>query len=395
MSRRVSGMKTIVGWLALVSSTQVACSLDTDRPAPTVASPTQQGACGTTETLFPELLAFVRDDRFAPLREVVEQRFLPTEDEPNPQPSLRTIFDAALRLVTQLGLDETAYVAHLASTEQVETELGPLVVLALEYVDGRIGDRPRYEVLDAGAHFVRVCDPNHLLTAIEMLLRLESPSAGQPWLVAVLDELAALLGEPDLERFLTSFERNAERGRPAVISLVRQVMVFVADDNFAIGRIETLLDSAVYPNVEAPLEARIRRFVELLDEATSEEAGILVPLQGSLRCGLLHPTQRDAIIAFGYDLAFDEVVGLDVLLEGAAFLSSDAVASELELLADVVRIVRTDLTLRDDLRETIAVLLSSPDAQRIVPVLIALIDEKIVTELLGGVVQLLGGCGRG
>ncbi len=377
-----------------IASLLASCNLDTDRPAPNVAPPTQQGACGTTESVFPQLLAFVREDRFAPLREVLEARFLPSEANPQPDPSFRTIVDALLRLVTQLGLDETAYVAHLASTEQVETELGPLVVLALEFVDGRLDDEPRYEALDAGAHFIRVCDPNHLLTAIEMLLRFESPSTGGPWIVALLDELRLLLADPTLESFLASFERNAEEGRPAIISLVRQIMVLVADESFAISRVETLLESAVYPVVDASLESQLKRFVVLLDEVTAEEANILVPLQGALRCGVEHAPQRDALIGFLYDLVFSERVGLETILQGADFLSSEAVVSELELLADVVYIVRTDLTLRDDLRELLAILISTPDAQRIVPVLIALIDEQVVSELLQGVVTLLDGCGR-
>lgn len=380
--------------LVSVASLLGSCNLDTDRPAPNVPPPTQQGACGTTETLFPELLAFVREDRFAPLREVLETRFLPSEANPRPVPSFRDIVDALLRLITQLGLDETAYVAHLASTEQVETELGPLVVLALEFVDGRLDGTPRYEALDAGAHFVRVCDPDYLITALEMLLRFESPSAGEPWIVALLDELRLLLADPTLDSFLQSFERNAEEGRPAIISLVRQIMVLVADEAFAISRVETLLESAVYPVVDDALEAQLRRFVVLLDEVTSEEANILVPLQGSLRCGLEHAPQRDALIGFLYDLVFSERVGLQTILDGADFLSSEAVVSELELLADVVYIVRTDLTLRDDLRELLAILISRPDAEKIVPVLIALIDEKVVTELLQGVVTLLDGCGR-
>src|SRR5688572_29598926 len=37
------------------------CSFDSGRPAPFVAAPTRSGPCGTTETLLPRLLGFVRD----------------------------------------------------------------------------------------------------------------------------------------------------------------------------------------------------------------------------------------------------------------------------------------------------------------------------------------------
>ena len=67
---------------------------------------------------------------------------------------------------------------------------------------------------------------------------------------------------------------------------------------------------------------------------------------------------------------------------------------ELSLLADTVRLVRSDLTIRDDLRDLLVVLLSRPDVQKVVPVLVELLDRKVVTELLTALVTLLDGCGR-
>lgn len=386
--------RNAVVWPLLALAALPSCNLDTDDPAPYVDPPTTQGACGTTETLIPQFLQFVTDDRFAPLREVLDRRFVPSEYNPNPDPSLRTILDAIVRLITQLGLSDTAYVAHLAASAEVEEELGPLVVHMLGYVDGRLDGTPHYDATDSAAHFIRVCEPDHLLSAIEGLLRFRSPSADKAWIVAVIEEIGPLLDEPELTPFIEGFEQSGETGRPAIISLLRQIMAFVADDDFAISRVETLLMSAVYPNVGPSLETRIERLVELLGEATAPEAGILVPLQGAMRCGMQHGEHRDELIGFVYDLTVSEEVGLKGLIDGIGFVASDVVAQELDLLADVIAIVRTDLTLRDEIRELLATLISSPDAELVVPVLIDLFEEKIVTELLAAVVQLLDGCGR-
>ncbi len=77
-----------------------------------------------------------------------------------------------------------------------------------------------------------------------------------------------------------------------------------------------------------------------------------------------------------------------------AVLEPTLAADELDLFADVVKVIRTDLTIRDDLRETIAILLSSPDTKLTVPVLIELIDQGVLSELFEALAKLLSGCGR-
>jgi hypothetical protein len=371
------------------------CNLDTDREAPYLAPPNEPGECGTTATLFPRLLAFLEEGRFEPLKQVLLSRLAPSEAEPLPDPSLRVVFNAIVRLVTQLGLAKTQDIAAIAARAELEQELSPLIVLLLEFVDGRLDGRDHYEAIEAGGYFVRVCDPDHLLTAVELLLRLESPSFDEPWLVAVLDALRPMLANPQIQPFLESFERNSETGRPAILSILVQIFAFIADENFAISRVETLLESAVYPAVDRELEDQIKVLVRLLDEATAAEAGVFEPLQEAVRCGMQHPEQRDALIGMAYDLVATEQVGLSSLLDSASgVLASEGLIAELSLFADTVRLVRTDLTIRDDLRALIVVLLSRPDVTMVVPVMIDLIEQKVLTELLQSLVVLLDGCGR-
>jgi hypothetical protein len=372
------------------------CNLDTDTAAPHVAPPTAAGACGTTETLLPKLLAFVREDRFAPLRRIIEMRLLPSAENPTPDPSLRTLLGGIVSLISQLGLDRTALVLDLVAKGEVEEKLAPFLVTLLEFIDGRYDGVDHYEVADAGALFLRRCDPDFLLLAVEELLRFESPShPGEPWMVALLGEIGELLKDPGLEPFLEGFERESQRGKPAVTSLLVQIMIFLSDQNFAIERVETLLESAVYPVVSADLRARIERMVYLLDEATRPQAGILEPLQGAVRCGLMHAEARDQLIGFGYDLIASREVGLDaVLMTTQDVVSIASAKNQLGLLADLVKIIREDLRIRDDLRELIAVLLSRPDVELSIPVLIDLLDSGVLSELLEAFVKLLGGCGR-
>lgn len=375
-------MATICALFALGS-----CSFDTDRSAPHVQSAIAPGACGTTETLLPKLSVFLEEDRFEPLRQVIVERF--------DDPALRTLLGAIVTMVSRLGLDRTELVIEIAKKGEIEENLAPLLVAALGLVDGRTDGTTRYEVPDAAALFIDRCDPDHLLTGVEGILRLTSPSHGKPWLTATLEEASPLISDPALVPFLQSFEQNAERGKPAIIAIGVQIMVFLADDNFSIDRVETLLESAVYPLVSPALKAKIEVLVAMLDEATRPEAGILAPIQGAVRCGLMHPEARDQLLGFVFDLIASEKVGLDTIIESTIAITRETGAkNELDLVADVVAIVRDDPSLSRDIRGLLSTVLSQPDVELTLPVFIELLDREVLGEALEAVAKLLSGCGR-
>ncbi len=345
------------------------------------------GACGTTETLLPKLALFLGEDRFEPLRAVIQKNF--------DDPALRTLLGAIVTLVSQLGLDRTELVVEIAKKGEIEANLAPLLVAALGLVDGRTDGTTRYAVPDAAALFIDRCDPDHLLTGVEGVLRFQSPSHGKPWLTATLQEASPLLSDPALGPFLDSFEQNAERGKPAIVSIGVQIMVFLADENFSIERVQTLLESAVYPLVSPALKAKIEVLVAMLDEATRPEAGILVPIQGAVRCGLMHPEARDQLLGFVYDLIASEEVGLNMIIDSTVAITSETGAkNELDLVADVVAIVRDDPKLSRDIRGLLSTLLSEPDVELTLPVVIELLDREVLGEALEAVAKLLSGCGR-
>lgn len=372
------------------------CGFDTDRAAPYASPPVIAGACGTTETFFPRLLGFVREDRFEPLRRVIEARLLPTPGDPTPDPSLRTLLGALVRLVEGLGLARANEVVDLAKKGDVEQKVAPLLTTIMRFMDGEIDGRLHYESADATALFLRRCDPDHLLSAAEGVLRLTSPSHdGSPWVVALLEETIALIEEPGFQSFLDSFEREAERGRPAIISLLGQILISIADDGFTIDRVETLFESAVYPFVSPDLGAHFEALVGLIGEAASTEAPVLRPLQRAVRCTTEHPAARDDVLGFIYDVLATEEVGLDMLASATnGLISGDSAERELDLVSDALKVIREDLVIRDDLRELMAILLSRPDVELVTPVVVEMLEEGVVTELFDGAAKLLGGCGR-
>lgn len=371
-----------------------ACGLDTDAPAPHLDPPTETGACGSTADLFANLNRFVEDGRYEPLRRVVEDNLQPSPDNPAPDPSWRSVVNALLALIRQIGLEEAAIVATIAADGAVEDQLSPVVRVVLEFLDGRLDGAPRYEVAEAGAFFVDRCDASFLLASVEGVLRFESPSAAQPWLVALLDRLVPLLDNPTLRPFLNSFERGGEAGRPAIVGIFVQIMSFLADDGFAVSRVETLLDSAVYPLVDPSLERDIEALMVLFAEVTDPSQDVFAPLQAAMQCGMRHPGPRDVLLGFVYDLAASPEVGLERVLEGVGVLRLDVVTDQLELLADVVRVLREDELVQRELRAVLVLFLSRPAVQDVVPVLIGLLEEEILAELLTAVVTLLEGCGR-
>jgi hypothetical protein len=382
------------GAAAAVALGLVACGVDTDAEAPYMDPPTELGACGSTADLLQGLEAFIADGKYAPLKAVVEARLQPTEANPNPDPSWRLVVNALLALVRQLGLEDLGIVAQLAADPDLEDQLSPLIIVVLEYLDGRVDGQPHYAAADATAFFVDRCDTQNLLTAVEGVLRLQSPSAGRPWAVALLDALTPLLNNPTLRPFLTSFQQGGQEGRPAIVSVLRQIMAFMASEDFAIERVQTLLESAVFPLVDAELEADLQRLVDLLGEATDPAAGVLAPLQGAMRCGMQYPEPRDELLGLVVDLAASPEVGLDAVLTGIGVLRLEVVVSQLELLAEVVRVLRTDEAVQVVLRDLLVLLLQQPDVNQVVPVLIDVFEDELLTELLNAVVTLLKGCGR-
>lgn len=372
----------------------VGCSFDSDAEAPYLDPPNEAGVCGTTADLFPKLESFVADGRYEPLRQVVQTHLQPTPSNPAPDPSWRSVVKALLSLLTQLGLEEAGLVATIIADGAVEDQIGPLVSVVLDFIDGRLDGQSHYEVAESAALFVDRCDASYLLASVEGVLRLRSPSANKPWLVALLDSATPLLENPTLLPFLVSFEQGGAEGRPAIVAVLAQVMGMLADEDFHISRVENLIESVIYPLIDAELETDLERLIALFGEATDPTSDVFAPLQEAMRCGIRHPQDRDVLLGFAYDLLITPEVGLQGVLEGVGVIRLDVVVGQLDLLADMTHVLIVDESVQRELRALLILFLSRPVVDEVLPVLIDLFEEEILSELLSAVVTLLEGCGR-
>ena len=374
------------------------CSFDTETPAPaleTMGTPPEN--CGTTETVFPKLLAFIDDGRFDSLRSFVQRHLVTTEENPQPDVSTRTLVSVMLKLINSFGLDKTISLTDLASSSEILGEQKPLIMAALDFITGDLDGVSRYEVGDAGAHFIRVCDPDDLLLAAELLTAFESPSRpGEMWIDLMLKEIAIVVQNPTLDSFLEMFEKDSESGKPAIVAVIAQIMGLVRQPDFTISRVETVLESVVYPILSDDLRPNIDRMMGLLEEATNPEAGILIPLQGSIDCGMRHPTERDVIIGFLYDLLLAQDIGARMALVSVADLVSvEDSKFLLGIVSDLIASIREDRVTRDDLLEFFALILQQPDITLLLPTISELIVEGVLTELMEAIQSILGECNRG
>jgi hypothetical protein len=368
------------------------CSLDNLEPAPYLAPPTAAGECGTTDTLLPQLLAFVRADGVAPLREVLERL-----SDARGELSLRTLLSAVVRLVSSLGLDRTATAVKLASTDRALDALEPLAETALALATGRADGQDRYDALEAVATLVDECPADDLLTALDGLVRFEvgPPEARRRWIALLSEDVSPLLQDPALEPLLESFEGEAQRGKPAVLALLGQILTFVADPTFRIERVETLLESALYPLVSMELRAKVERLVLRLEEITAPEVDVLPPLQRALACMNARPATRTALLGLVYDLITVDQLDLAGLLAAVDGVVSEADGTELlDFVSGVLVVLRDDRVVQRQILGLVEVLLRRPDVEGIAPMLLELLEADVGSELLGAVGRLLEGCGR-
>jgi hypothetical protein len=381
--------------ISLVMASLPACSFDSDEAAPPLKTMgTAPLNCGTTATVFPKLLTFIEEGRFAAIKEFVQRHLVAGAENPQPDVSVGTLISVAIKIVKSVGLDKTISLTELAANSEAIAEQKPLIMAALNFVNGKTDGKTHYEIGDAAAHFVRVCDPDHLLLAVERLAQFKSPSKpGRLWLDVMIKEVVALLENPSIDPFLQSFESDSQSGRPAIVSLIAQIMGFLRQPDFHISRVETLLDSVVYPIVSNELRSDIERMVSLLGEATDAEVGILPALQGALNCGMRYPPQRDVIIGFLFDVLVSDEIGLrPTLVAASKLVSADDSTFLLGIVAELIQSIRADKRTRDDLLEFVALALQQPDIGLILPTVSELIESGVVGELLDAIQTILGEC---
>lgn len=384
----------LLGLLGALSG--LSCSLDPETPAPIAEPPRVAGPCGTTENLLQGLFALSREGGLDDLRTIITEHSTPGRDGLEPDLALRNVLGAALRIITRLGIRATREAAISLGKGPVAESLSSIFEELLRLLDGQHDGRPRYDATKAMGFYLRRCDAVYMLTLAERGLRLERPGAsGQPerWLAALLRESAALMKDPLFDQFLREFEESGEQGRGAVVGLLNQVLGFLADRDFEIGRVRALLESSVYPLVEPPLAARLDRFFSLFEEAVALDPMVQSSLQAVAACSLVDETARRDLLGLVYDVAASEALSLpDLLEEASRLVGEEADVAFLDHLAGLFSAVRDEREARQDIFVLLAVLLEPPDVERALPLVIELLRRDLVSELMFGVTTLLSGC---
>ena len=121
---------------------------------------------------------------------------------------------------------------------------------------------------------------------------------------------------------------------------------------------------------------------------------VLHPLQNVLSCTETADSQS-VILGAVYDLLFQaKVVSLDDLLDTlSSLLALDPDGSLLQAADVLDQTVASDPDTHDALDQVLEVMLEDPNARKVVPVMVKLLESDVVSEAVGLVDVLFDGCG--
>lgn len=369
------------------------CSLDTEQAAPEAEPPRVVGACGTTETLFRGLFELSREGGLDDLRALLEAHSAEGPDHRQPEASLRQVLGASIRVVTRLGIRATREAAISLGEGPVAETLSSLVLEVLRLAAGRIDGQTRYPATQAAAFFLRRCDAEPLLTLAERGLRLTRAEVPERWVLAFLRDSAALIADPEFDRFLAEFEASGARGRAAVVGVLNQIVGFLADEDFDVARVRALLEGSVYPLVQPGLASRIDQLLARVEEALTLDDALQLAAQRVARCALVDEPARREVLGFLYDLSATDALELRRLFEEVSAVAADeAQAAFLDHVAGLAVAIRDEREARRDIFLLAARFLEAPEVEKALPLFIELFERSLVSELFAGVATLLGGC---
>ena len=161
------------------------------------------------------------------------------------------------------------------------------------------------------------------------------------------------------------------------------------------------MNQIVYPFVrqnypDHGLEGDLKAAVAVLDGVLDPQLtpNVLHPLQNVLSCTETADSQS-VILGAVYDLLFQaKVVSLDDLLDTlSSLLALDPDGSLLQAADVLDQTVASDPDTHDALDQVLEVMLEDPNARKVVPVMVKLLESDVVSEAVGLVDVLFDGCG--
>jgi hypothetical protein len=362
--------------------------------------------CPTIEEIAPTFLRLLREDRFAGLREVLEQDLGVPLDPAQPAGATRLSALLGVFLEVVRAVDVPGFGAVLRDALR-STSAGPLLpqtLGVLRYIDGRVGCPSgtrcdHYDLLDVLRRllFSGTCTEAparfDARTELDLLYRL----VRHPRIPEILDLLPRLVRSASFQQVLDGFRFEGcdtppceqENGFAALLDVVLTNLLV---SPLPWGEIRNLLRQVRLDTPE--VLALISLSEELLTERPAEpDADVLSPLRAAIRC-LRQVDPGRALLRNAYRLLALDEVSLDGLFAGVDhLLDADPRRLTLQVLAQALDYFRArSLGAFRTLQIVGDVLLAPTSMRKVIPVLIALVEEGVVPELVDLLVALTGDC---
>lgn len=288
-----------------------------------------------------------------------------------------------------------------------DPNLTAVLLALLDYVQGKGYSKPHYDLFTTMGRMAGnpgVCDPLNAYALIDKLLGWLTPANAVP----VLDHLAALLDDPEMQTFLSKVSNGgSEQGRAAVITIAKSLMpslIIAKSGQEAMGPITDLVNSLVLKPEAAYSQAFKNKVKAVLDDVgvlLGPQLGLWEPLRLTLVC-LNNPDvdKNGELIGAIYDLVSlrslgPSVPGVDLptLLKALKTIAGfDPTGQVTRTLRMVVNSIAADEAATEAVRQLLAEALTEDVGRKLTPSLAVMIQAKVLGEVFTLLDDLLYEC---
>lgn len=295
-----------------------------------------------------------------------------------------------------------------------DPNLTAVLLALLDYAQGKGYARPHYDLfttLGRMAGNPGVCEPLNAYALIDKLLGWLTPANAVP----VLDHLAALLDDPEMQTFLSKVSSGgSEQGRAAVITIVKSLtpsLINAKSGKEAMGPIADLVTSLVLKPEAAYSQAFKNKVKAVLDDVKvlldaqdappAQPLGLWEPLRLTLVC-LANPDvdKNGELVGAIYDLVSlrslgPSVPGVDLptLLKALKTIAGfDPTGQVMRTLRLVVNSIAADEAATEAVRQLLAEAFTEEVGRKLTPSLAVMIQAKVLGEVFTLLDDLLYEC---
>lgn len=366
------------------------------RAAPFSESGQEVTGCGQLADVAPHLLAFIRSQDMEPLAQVVQTQLV----EPG---LIQNAFAALIKIIAKAPPPS----GLLTPLNQIiaDPNSAPLAAVAGNLMKYLAGVAPatasHYEVTTALGRTLTECDHNGPLTLVDKLVTTHLPFGCTPLtsgcelasnrLLAVAGDL---LSNESIRTLLSGIDLNAVPADSFVI-LMQQATTILASPTFEFSQIDNLVTTNLYPLITDPvLKTQIDALLDVIDQVSQPQTGVQQALVGTLSCA----TAKDpdgAIDRMLFDLINDPDFHMVELLGAVNALgNADPDEKVAGWLHEVIGLLETDPATGNALITVVGTVLEQQNAQLMIPALIEMGDDGVLTDLSNFVKRELTPCSQ-